>query len=135
MALEPGLARRLRYLRLLRASLVAGAAYDAGFAIAMVVAPEIPARWLSLPLPGERFYLWLPAVLLAMLAALYLFAAHDPRRYGPVVGVAIAGRAAGAVVFLLAARGRPELAGLHALAAADGLFALAHAAGFAGLRR
>ena len=71
---------RFFYLHLLRASLVLGALYDLGFAALMVLAPQVPSRLLSLPLPGERFYLSLLAVLLTMLALLYLVAAEDPRR-------------------------------------------------------
>ena len=117
---------RFFYLRLLRASLVLGALYDLGFAALMVAAPRLPARVLSLPLPGERFYLWLLAVLLAMLAVLYLVAAEDPRRYSAVVVVAALGRCAGAAALALGTLGRPELAGLWPLAAADLAFGVAH---------
>ncbi|HVS01523.1 MAG TPA: hypothetical protein VMT16_02045 [Thermoanaerobaculia bacterium] len=118
--------RRFLYLRLLRASLVAGALYDLAFAAVMLLAPELPGRWLALPLPGEDFYLWLMAILLTMLALLYLKAAQDPRRYSAVIVLAIAGRAAGGVAFALAARQRPDLAGLWPLAAADLGFAVLH---------
>ena len=118
---------RFLFLGLLRASLVLGALYDLAFAVTMVVAPQLPARLLSLPLPGERFYLSILAVLLTMLAILYLAAAEDPRRYSAVVLVAALGRCAGAGALALAARGRPELAGLWALAGADLAFGLAHA--------
>jgi hypothetical protein len=93
----------------------------------MVLAPQVPARLLSLPLPGERFYLHLVAILLSMLAVLYLAAAADPRRYTAVVLVAAAGRCAGAAAFALAAASRPDLAGLWPLAAADLAFGVAHA--------
>ncbi|MCB1056686.1 MAG: hypothetical protein KDD11_14385 [Acidobacteria bacterium] len=119
--------RRFLYLRLLTVSLVVGALYDLGFAAAMVLAPELPMRLLHLPLPGESFYLWLIAIFLAMLAALYLMAAEDPRRYSGVIAVAIAGRLAGALAFVIAAWGRPDLAGLYPLAAADLAFGVAHA--------
>ena len=117
---------RFFYLRLLRVSLVLGALYDLGFAAAMVAAPQLPARLLSLPMPNERFFLWILAVLLSMLAALYLVAAEDPRRYSAVVVVAALGRCAGAAAFALAARGRPDLDGLWTLAAADLGFGLVH---------
>jgi len=119
---------RFFYLRLLRASLVVGALYDLGFAALMVLAPQVPVRLLSLPLPGESFYLWLTAVLLSMLAVLYLAAAADPRRYSAVVVVASLGRCAGAAAFALAALRRPDLAGLWPLAAADLAFGLVHGA-------
>jgi hypothetical protein len=121
-------ARRFRYLVLLQASLVAGALYDLLFAVAMVAAPGIPARLLDLPLPGPRFYLWILAVLLAMLAALYLLAAHDPRRYSGVIAVAIGGRLLGALALAAAAAlTGPGLSGLYALAAADFTLGAAHA--------
>ena len=118
---------RFFYLRLLRVSLVLGALYDLGFAALMVAAPQVPARLFALPLP-ERFYLWLTAVLLSMLAVLYLVAAEDPRRYSAVVVVAAIGRCAGAAAFALAALGRPDLAGLWPLAAADLAFGVVHGA-------
>src|SRR4051794_38098435 len=71
-------ARRFRFLELLRGSLALGALYDCAFAVLMVAAPGLPARWLGLPLPPlprGAFYLWVMAVLLAMLSYLYLLAA------------------------------------------------------------
>lgn len=118
---------RFVYLRLLRASLVAGALYDLAFAAAMVAAPHIPARMFGLPLPGEEFYLGILALFLTMLAALYLAAARDPRRYSAVIVVAIVGRFLGAAVFALAALAESHLAGLWPLAGADLAFSIAHA--------
>jgi hypothetical protein len=117
---------RFLSLRLLRASLVLGALYDLAFAATMVLLPQLPARVLSLPLPGERFYLYALAVLLSMLGILYLVAAEDPRRYSAVVVVAALGRCAGALAFALCALGRPDLAGLWPLAAIDLAFGLVH---------
>jgi hypothetical protein len=126
--------RRFLWLRLLRGGLVAGAIYDLGFAVLMVGAPELPARWFSLPLPGEAFYLWLIAALLLMLSTLYVAAARDPRRYSAIIAVAILGRGLGALVFALAAWGRPDLAGLWNLSAADLSFAVLHAVSWLPLR-
>lgn len=119
-------ARRFRNLRLLRASLALGAAYDAAFALLMVAAPGWLARGFRLPLP-PGFYLWLLALLLAMLAALYVLAARDPRRYSGVVRVAIAGRLAGAAILGFAAARRPEWSGLWGPAVADALLGIAPA--------
>lgn len=108
---------------------MAGALYDLFFGALMVAAPEIAARWFSLPLPPlpeGRFYLWILAILLAMLATLYLAAAHDPRRYTAILLVAIAGRALGGLAFLLAYQST-GLSGLLPLAGADLGFALVHA--------
>lgn len=122
-----GYAWRFRLLALLRLSLIVGALYDLAAAAAMVAAPRWLSREFGLPLPGEVFYLWLPAILLAMLAALYLLAARDPRRYSGVIAVAIVGRTAGALAFALLAQAG-GLGGLYPLAVGDGLFAVVHAA-------
>lgn len=122
--------RRFRLLALLRGSLVAGAVYDLAFAVLMVAAPQIPARILNLPLPPlpeGRFYLWIMAALLLMLAALYLAAAHDPRRYSAIIAVAIGGRALGALAFAAAALTGSGLGGLWPLAAGDLAFSVLHA--------
>lgn len=124
-------ARRFRFLSLLRGSLVLGALYDAVFAVLMVAAPGVPARMLGLPLPPlpeGAFYLWVMATLLLMLAALYLVAARDTRRYSGIVAVAIGGRLLGGVLLGIAAVRGPDLGGLYPLAAADLAFGLAHAA-------
>lgn len=137
MALTSSFVRRFRLLTLLRASLVAGALYDLGFAVLMVVAPAVPARIFALPLPPlprGAFYLWILATLLAMLALLYLAAAHDPRRYSAIIAVAIGGRGLGALVFVLAAMLGPDLRGLLPLAAADFAFGAAHAAAWLPIR-
>jgi hypothetical protein len=127
MKVTPRFARRFLFLRLLIASLVVGALYDLGFAVLMVAAPQVPAEAFDLPLPPPdgMFYLWVMAVLLTMLAALYLVAARDPRRYSGIIAVAMGGRLLGGLVLLAAAlRGLP---GLYPMAAADLVFGLAHA--------
>jgi hypothetical protein len=124
-------AQRFRLLALLRGSLVLGALYDLGFALLMVAAPGVPAQLLDLPLPPlpeGAFYLWVLAVLLAMLAALYLLAARDTRRYSGIVAIAIGGRLLGGLALGIAALRGPGLEGLYPLAAADAAFGLAHAA-------
>jgi hypothetical protein len=137
MALTNSFVRRFRLLALLRASLVAGAFYDLGFAVLMVVAPRVPARMFSLPLPPlprGAFYLWILATLLAMLALLYLAAAYDPRRYSAIIAVAIGGRALGALAFAIAALLGPDLNGLVPLAVADLAFGAVHAAAWFPIR-
>jgi hypothetical protein len=109
-------------------SLCAGAAYDALFALLLVVYPVQIAGIFSLPLPGERFYLWLIALFLLSLGAFYLLIARDPRGLRVFVLLAIAVRLAGAAVIGAAAFGRPDLAGLWAIAAGDLLFGVAHLA-------
>jgi hypothetical protein len=120
MSVTARFAHRFRLLALLQASLVVGAMYDLIFAVFMVVAPGLPTRILRLPLPGEAFYLWLMAVLLGMLACLYLLAARDPRRYSGIIVVAIAGRLCGALAFTVAAIVEPRLLpGVAVLAVCD----------------
>jgi hypothetical protein len=126
--------RRFFLLRLLRWGLLVGALYDLGFAALMVAAPGLPARWFHLPLPGEPFYLWLCAVLLAALALMYLLAAHDPHRYSGNIAVAIVARGFGFAALGWAAHGRPDLAGLWAMALVDLAFAALHAASYLPLR-
>jgi hypothetical protein len=123
-------ARRFRFLALLRLSLAIAAAYDAAFAVVMWVAPEVPARLLTLPLPplpAGTFYLRTMAILLWMLAALYLVAARDTARSTAIIAVAIAGRLLGGLAFLATAWGHPDLSGLYPLAAADLAFGVGHA--------
>jgi hypothetical protein len=126
--------RRFVLLRLLRWGLLVGALYDLGFAVLMVAAPNLPAQWFHLPLPGEPFYLWLCAVLLAGLALMYLLAAHDPHRYSGNIAVAILARGLGFLALGYAAYARPDLAGLWVVALVDLGFAAVHAASYLPLR-
>lgn len=109
-------------------SLRAGAAYDALFALLLFAFPGPIAGLFRLPLPGERFYLWLIALFLLSLGAFYILVAREPLALRAFVRLAIAIRLAGGVVIGAAALGRPDLAGLWAIAAADLLFGLAHLA-------
>jgi hypothetical protein len=137
MTVTSSFSRRFHLLTLLRASLVAGALYDLGFAALMVAAPGVPARIFNLPLPPlprGAFYLWILATLLAMLAMLYLAAAHDPRRYSAIIAVAIGGRVVGAIALATAALLGTDLHGLLPLAGADFAFGAVHAAAWLPIR-
>jgi hypothetical protein len=129
MRITAHFARRFRFLTLLRVSLVLGALWDAVFALLLGFAPKASARVFDLPLPPlpeGAFYLWILGVLLLMLAALYVIAARDPRRYSGILAVAIGGRLLGGLVLLFAAaRGVP---GLYPMAGADLAFGISHAA-------
>jgi hypothetical protein len=131
MSVVVDFARRFRFLTLLRASLVLGALWDIAFALLLAFAPEAAARVFELPLPPlpeGAFYLWILGVVLLMLAALYLLAARDTRRYSGIVGVAIGGRILGGLVLLFAALRPLGVPGLVPMAAADLGFGIAHAA-------
>ncbi|MEM8961882.1 MAG: hypothetical protein AAGD38_10400 [Acidobacteriota bacterium] len=130
-----GLTGRSRALAALRWTLWAGAAYDFFFAVVMVVAPDVPANLLSLPLPGEPFWLYLMAIFLCMIGGCYLLAAYDPVAYKGIIVIAIVGRATGAAMFAWVALQRPDLSGLWVVAASDVAFALAHAVFWWPLRR
>ncbi|MEO7793879.1 MAG: hypothetical protein ABIV06_03835 [Thermoanaerobaculia bacterium] len=109
-------------------SLRAGACYDALFAFLLVAFPVQIRNVFRLPLPGERFYLWLIAVFLLSLGAFYILVARNPARHRDFLLLAIATRLAGAVVLGAAALGRSDLAGLWVIAGADLLFGVAHLA-------
>lgn len=99
----------------------------------MILAPSLPARILELPLPAAPFYLWVMAILLSMLAAIYLLAAWDPICYRGAIVVAIIGRLLGALALGIGAI-RLGLPGLWPLALADFGFGAAHAAGWLPIR-
>jgi hypothetical protein len=109
-------------------SLRVGAAYDALFAFLLVVFPTQIAGAFRLPLPGERFYLWLVAVFLVSLAAFYILVARNPGARRDFLRLAIAIRLVGGAVIAAATLGRPDLAGLWAIAAGDLLFGFTHLA-------
>ena len=121
------LGRAGTFLKIQRVSLVVGAFYDGILVAVLLLVPELMPRWFGLPLPNEEFYLWILAVLLAMVTALYLLAAYDPMAYAGNVLVAIAGRGAAGAALALAAASGEDLAGLYALSAVDLLFAAVHA--------
>ncbi len=122
------------YLRLLRLSLVVGAAYDVVLATGLAFAPGVVTRLLRLPLPGEDFYLWLIALLLVTLAAFYLLAAYDPASYRGNILVAIGARTV-ATALLAAAAWSEGLPGLYVAAGGDFVFAVAHVAFYWPVRR
>ncbi len=107
-------------------SLRAGAAYDALFAFLLVVFPAQIAGAFRLPLPGERFYLWLIAFFLLSLGAFYILVARNPAGRRDFLRLAIAIRLVGGSVIAAATFGRPDLGGLWGIAAGDLLFGSAH---------
>lgn len=120
-------ARRLTPTALSR-SLQAGAAYDAVFAFLLVSFPSQMSANFRLPLPGERFYLWLVGFFLLALAAFYLLLARNPAAHRDFLRLAIAIRLVGGAVIAAAAFGHPDLTSLYAIAGGDFAFGLAHLA-------
>lgn len=112
----------------LRASILAGIAYD-WLAAALIAASPPPAfRVLGISLPCEPFHFRFAALLLVILPFFYLLAWRDPVRYSGVVGAMVVARLAG---FLFLA-GHVLLAGAAAayagFALADLAFAAVHVA-------
>ena len=107
-------------------SMAVGAAWDALFAVAILLFAEPAGRLLGIPPPDDRLYFRLVGVLLGILAGVYVLAARDPRRLQGIVAVAACGRLAGFVVMAWAwSRGAPPA--FLALAYADLALAAAHA--------
>jgi hypothetical protein len=104
-----------------------GAVYDAAFAAAILLFPAGASALLRIPLPADPLYFRFIAVFLLMLAAMYLFAAREPRRYQGVILVAAAGRFAGFLYLAWAwSAGAPTA--FLGLALGDLLFGFGHAA-------
>lgn len=99
-------------------ALAFGAAFDAVFAVAILAFTRPAAALLGLVVPDDPVYLYLVAVLLSILAAVYAAAARDPERYAAVAPVSAAGRMCGFVLFAWAWSGGRPVAFL-ALGAAD----------------
>ncbi|NIL99707.1 MAG: hypothetical protein GTN89_01825 [Acidobacteria bacterium] len=102
------------------------AVYDALFAVAILFFPAPSAGLLRLELPDDLVYLRFNGVFLLMLAAMYLLAAADPRRYRGIVIVAVLGRFAG-FVYLGTVWFGGGSATFLGLALADLFFSILHA--------
>ncbi len=142
--LEPALSPlRLRshnnFLRLLKLSLVLGAGCDLLLALVLWLQPTLLSQWLALPLQqlpaGGDIYLHLLALLLAVLAWVYLLAAYDPVAYTGNVVAAILARAGGAVILGLAAWQPSGGVGLLWMALAEAMLAALHAIAWLASRR
>lgn len=115
-------------------SMAAGAAYDAAFALAILVFAGAALALLRIPLPEDLLYFRFIGVLLILLAALYVLPAREPRRYQGVVAVAAGGRFLGFLYLAWAwRRGAPDA--FLALACGDLLFAAAHGSLLTAARR
>lgn len=87
-------------VRSLRRSLILGALVDLSGAIPLLFFPTGTARWLGVPVEGVLdFWPTYASVFLFVLPMVYLVTAINPDRLLANVGVAIAGRAMGAVIY------------------------------------
>ena len=107
-------------------SMAVGAAYDAAFALAILLFLDPAGALLRIPVPADPLYLRFAALLLLILAAVYVLPAREPRRYQGVVAVAAGGRFLGCL-FLAWAHRRGAPAAFLGLALGDLGFAVLHA--------
>ena len=112
---------------LLRLSLICGAGVDAVLALLLLLTPEPLVGALGLALPGEPLYLWLLALCLALLSAVYLLPAYDVVAYSGNIAVAILGRLAGGGLLLVVTLERPGSLALLWLGLAELGLGLIHA--------
>jgi len=110
----------------LKRSLYAGALFDALFGMPLLGAPQAVADIFHITPPPD-VYSRLIGLLLLMLAGIYYHAAQEPHRYVGVIVVAIAGRSAGACLFVAAALGRTAPAVFLYVGLVDLTLAVAHA--------
>lgn len=71
------------------------AAYDAAFAVAILVFSGPASALMGLAVPADPIYFRMNGIFLVLLAALYVLPARDPIRYRGVVVVAAVGRLLG----------------------------------------
>ena len=113
-------------VRAQRLALVAGALFDAAFALPMLVAPEPAAHVLRLDLPADMTWFRLCAVLLLIAGGCYAVASRaDARTTQAIAIVAGAGRLLGCAVLVNSglATHAPALVAVGAL---DGALGLTH---------
>jgi len=112
----------------LRASLAAGAAYDAAAALAIFVALPLLSRLLSIPIPPDPLYVRLVGVLLFALAIFYAAGALGPRPDRRIAAAAAVVRLAGGVAVGLQVPLAGAPTGFLFFAGADVAFGAWHAA-------
>jgi len=114
------------FLRIVRYSMLAGAAYDLAFAFPILVAPAPLASLLGVPMPDQEIYLRFLGVFLFGVALFYLMPVLHPGRYFGNVVAAAALRAAGGVFMLVAVIAYDQPRPLLLLGALDMAFAGLH---------
>jgi len=114
------------FVRIVRATMLAGAAYDLVLAAFVLASPATLAGLLGLEMPGQQIYLRLLGVFLAGVPAFYLMPVLHPGRYfGNVVAASLL-RALGGAFLVIAVLGYGEPKPFLLLAAIDLAFAAAH---------
>jgi hypothetical protein len=88
---------------------------DAAGAILLFFFPRTPERWFDLLPEQERFWPTYAAVFLTVLTALYVVSAIDPKKSIANVGVAMFGRFAGGVFYLVYCLNKPGTQGMLAV--------------------
>jgi hypothetical protein len=116
----------------LQRTLVAGAAYDIGFGLGILIMPNRLAGVLGLPMPADELYLRFISVFLVGLALIYLLPVVDPDRFRPVIWVAVVVRTMGFLFMATAVAFYHRPAVFLLLAAGDLAFAAAHTVGLLG---
>ena len=113
-------------ITIVRCTMLAGAVYDALFAVPILVAPAWLSGLIAVPLPREEIYLRFVGVFLLGLALFYLLPVIHPGRYLGNVAAAAAVRAAGGAFMLVGVLGFAQPRPFLLLAAGDLFFAVLH---------
>jgi hypothetical protein len=114
------------FLRVVRGSMLAGAAYDLAFAFPILLAPARLSGVIGLPMPDQEIYLRFTGVFLLGAAGFYLLPVLHPGRYLGNVVVAAALRAAGGLFLIEAVIAYDQPRPLLVLGALDLTFAGVH---------
>ena len=113
-------------IAVVRCTMLAGAIYDALFAVPILVAPAWLSGLIAVSVPQEEIYLRFIGVFLLGLALFYLLPVIHAGRYLGNVAAAVAVRTAGGAFMLVAVLGFAQPRPFILLAAGDLFFAVLH---------
>ncbi len=114
------------FIAFIRVTMLAGAVYDAAFAVPILVAPERLAPLLGLAMPAQEIYLRFTSVFLLGFALFYLLPAAYPGRYLGNVAAAVAIRALGGIFMVVAVAAYDQPRPFLILGVIDLAFAAVH---------
>ena len=97
------------FLAIIRYGMLAGALYDAAFAIPILAAPDFLAGRLGLPMPDQQIHLRFLGIFLLVTSLFYMMPVLYPGKYLGNVAVAVLGRAMGAAFLMAAGKYRRRL--------------------------